>query len=663
MIETSLESLAAMAGLATEWTDFRGDLHVVSSEVLRAILAAMDLPAATADEIGDSRRRLAATHAGAERPLITCDAGGQVVVGDQPGLARLTLESGACHDVKLVPNDHGLLALHAPDEPGYHALEIDGRQVTLAVAPPRGWIVDDVAPGRRLAGLALQLYSLRDAETQGFGDFTALARLATRLAGSHIDALAISPTHALFAADPGRYGPYAPSTRLFHNVLYADPGDHAARMPDGGDLVDWGVAGANRLTALRAAYERFRQTGDQRAAFAGFVAKGGERLLNHARFEALDGRFRPQGLYHWRHWPAGFADVYGLATQALSADLPEVEFHLYLQFLADQGLANAQRAAREAGMAIGLIADLAVGMDGAGSHAWSRPNDVLTGVSVGAPPDPLGPDGQNWGLTSFSPHGLIASGFDAFLSTMRAALRNAGGVRIDHAMGLRRLWVVPDGARAGEGTYISYPFADLLRLTALESWRHKAVIIGEDLGTVPPGFRETTTAAGILGMRVLWFERAEQNRFRPPSWWDERALALTTTHDLPTVAGWWRGRDIDWRQSVTGDIDRAQNARWERQEDRVGLWSLLRDTGNADGEMPAPDDTARVVDGAIAAVAGTPCDLAIIPAEDVLGLVEQPNLPGTIDEHPNWRRRLPPTDALVEGEGARRLEILHRNRS
>ena len=222
----------------------------------------------------------------------------------------------------------------------------------------------------------------------------------------------------------------------------------------------------------------------------------------------------------------------------------EVLFHEFLQWVADRSLAAAQARAREAGMRIGLVGDLAVGMDPTGSHAWSRQRDILLGVAIGAPPDLFNPRGQDWGLTGFSPRALEDGGFAPFIATLRAALRHAGGLRIDHAMGLSRLWLVPEGADPAEGAYLTYPLTDLLRLLALESARHNAIVVGEDLGTVPAGFRETLDQDGVHGMRVLWFERGENNSFAAPQTWDAAALAMTTTHDLPTVAGWWSGTDI-----------------------------------------------------------------------------------------------------------------------
>jgi 4-alpha-glucanotransferase len=244
---------------------------------------------------------------------------------------------------------------------------------------------------------------------------------------------------------------------------------------------------------------------------------------------------------------------------------------------------------------------------------------------------------------------LRRDGYDAFLSTLRRAFRHAGGVRIDHAMGLHRLWLTPHGASPADGAYLTYPFDDLLRLTALESHRAQAIVIGEDLGTVPPGFREALHDSGVLGMSVLWFERTDDNAFVDPSAWSADAAALTTTHDLPTVAGWWSGRDLDWQArlnaTAAGDIEQARAA---RHEDRARLWAACVEAGVASGPEPLAQTPEAAVDAAIAYVGASASPLTIVPIEDVVGLEEQPNRPGTIDEHPNWRRRLPAApDALL----------------
>jgi 4-alpha-glucanotransferase len=322
-------------------------------------------------------------------------------------------------------------------------------------------------------------------------------------------------------------------------------------------------------------------------------------------------------------------------------------------------------------MRIGLISDLAIGMNGAGSHAWSRQRDILVGASVGAPPDYYNANGQNWGLTAFSPHALIAGGFDPFLTTLRAVLRHAGGVRIDHVMGLMRLWLIPEGALPTEGAYVSYPAEDLFRLTALESLRHRAIIIGEDLGTLPYGFRERLAGDGIAGMQVLRFERDAHGFFRSPESWRPSAVAMTVTHDLAPTAGWWRGHDIDARASLAAsspafaDAEALEAERRARATDRHFLWGALCHAGAAGGEQPTPDAPKSVVDAAVRFTASTPCGLAILPLEDALGMTEQPNLPGTIDEHPNWRRRLPgDACALLDAPSVvSRLETMRRRRA
>ncbi len=336
-------------------------------------------------------------------------------------------------------------------------------------------------------------------------------------------------------------------------------------------------------------------------------------------------------------------------------------YYAFLQWIAAEAFASAQSAAKAAGMRIGLIADLAVGLDRNGTQAGARPQDFLNGLSIGAPPDLFNPRGQDWGLITFSPHALVATGFEPFIATLRANMRWCGGVRIDHAMGLMRLWLVPQGAPPSEGAYLAYPVDALQRLLALESHRHGAIVIGEDLGTVPPTFRRRCRETGIAGMDVLWFQRARDD-FLPPAEWRDDAVAMTTTHDLPTVAGWWRGADLEMRRRV-GTAGEAEIH--QRAADRVSLWRAFTSAGVVDTSPPSIDQPAQAVDAALGFVAETPGPLALVPLEDVLGLVEQPNLPGTTDEHPNWRRRLAsPVDELLQQAAAkRRLGLLNGRRS
>jgi 4-alpha-glucanotransferase len=382
-------------------------------------------------------------------------------------------------------------------------------------------------------------------------------------------------------------------------------------------------------------------------------------------FEALHAREFAAGRWHWRSWAPELQDPGSPAVRAFAeAHADEVGLHAFMQFLANQGLAEAQAAARAAGMPIGLIADLAVGADSGGSHCWSRQAEILPGMSVGAPPDLLSTSGQNWGLAAFSPTGLRENGYRAFLEMLRHAMRHSGGVRIDHALGLARLWVVPDGASAKDGAYVAFPTTDLLRLIALESSRAKAIVLGEDLGTVPEGFQETLIASGLLGMRVLWFERARDEGFIAPMHWSEQAVAMTSTHDLATVAGWWTGRDLEWRgrMGLSGGPERHAVEEAERVTDRAALWAAFEYSGAARGPMPPIASPAEAVDTAIRHMATAACDLVIVPIEDALGLIEQPNLPGTMDEHPNWRRRLdrPAANLLDDPRVAQRLQSLNK---
>jgi 4-alpha-glucanotransferase len=638
MSDEPLIALARKAGLDVEWVNYAGEPRIVPADTLRAVLKALGLPAESPRQIAESNARLDEQQRGIP-PLLTAWAGETFLTGGR--------------------------SFQAPETPGYHRVEIDGAEVTLAVAPPRCFEIGD-GSGTRLAGLGIQLYALRGGHTEGFGDYAALGAFAGQAAKQGIDAIGLSPTHSLFPANPAHFSPYSPSSRIFLNPLYADAGlfgDQSAQDDGREGLIDWPNAGMRKLAALRRAYDAFLRTGNQ-DEFRAFCKQGGERLHRHAVFEVLDAHFRDQQLMHWRAWPQAYRDAAGPAVAEFArAHRDDVGFHLFLQFIAGKSAEAAQTAAREAGMRVGIIADIATGIDTSGSDAWSAPNDVLMGLGVGAPPDLINTIGQGWGLTALSPTGLRNDGFAAYIALLRANMVHAGGVRIDHAMSLMRLWVIPEGASPTEGAYLRYPMQDLLRLITLESHRHRAIVIGEDLGTVPQGFREEMERRALAGMQVLLFEN-EYGAYVPPMRWRKDAVAMTTTHDLPTIAGWWRERDIDWRSELRLYPDGVDpgNERRARDNERRALWSALKQAGCAEGDAPPANSPDAVVNGAIEYVGGTPCRLAIVPIEDILALQEAPNLPGTIHEHPNWRRRLPPGDPFSYAEAERRLEHFVRAR-
>ncbi|MBV8635544.1 MAG: 4-alpha-glucanotransferase, partial [Burkholderiaceae bacterium] len=495
-------------------------------------------------------------------------------------------------------------------------------------------------------------------------------------------ALAISPIHAMFGADLARFSPYGPSSRLFLNALYIDPAavlgedGFRAAMQDLGpafrqalakeeqsELIDWPEASALRLVLLRRLYDRFRSHGtrEMQRELEIFRLKQGRKLEDHARFEVLHDWFRrTSDLNDWQHWPAAYRDPAGSVVKNFARQHEEdVSFHAFLQWQAAIGMASAQRQAREAGMAVGVIADMAVGADRSGSQSWSGQQEMLNGFSVGAPPDIFNKRGQNWGIGAISPGAMRANGFQSYVAMLRAAFAHAGGVRIDHALGLARLWLVPDGVPAGEGAYFRYPLADLQRLIALESWRHRAIVIGENLGTVPEGFNDELARVGLLGTQVLLFQR-DHAGFLPPQAWSSDSIATTTTHDLPTIAGWWKGRDIDWQVK----LDRLPSGMAENEIRQARLKErneLLQAIAPADIQDGTASDIAETppMDAVASFVAATPAPLVILPIEDALGLTEQANLPDTIDAHPNWRRRLPePVDTILQLPNVRRRLVL-----
>ncbi|MYN12142.1 4-alpha-glucanotransferase [Pusillimonas sp. TS35] len=714
-----LQSLAEAAGLQRVWIDYTGATREASPQTVRQLLDAMALPCATAAQAADSLAMLRTEQNAyadpATRPLWILRTDEPLRLPWQGSRAyRIELESGMAADGLAEARAPGHIQLPPIGTPGYHTLFLGDTRVNLAVCPPQCPRIPqqpEWAAGRegRAWGVAAQMYSLRHGASNELPDFSLLVQFASLAARAGASAVLLSPLHAMFSAAPHRYSPYSPSSRLFLNALYADPstiaGENAAmqtlwnhhlyessdetrrlanaRMYDAADggtnsptgpLLDWPAQAGRRLVALRQVFDAFTANpgAAQRADLDCFIRRGGDTLAQHALYEALHAAHSTTlGPEHgWRDWPAALHDPRGAAARIYADRHREaIDFHVFLQWLADRGLAHAQWAARTAGMPIGLITDLAIGADPRGSQAWSHQADILPGVSVGAPPDPIQPLGQRWGLTALSPRALTRRGYGAYIDTLRAAMAHAGGVRIDHVMGLVRMWLVCADGDAWDGAYLQYPQQDLLRLLALEAWRHRTLVIGENLGTVPTGFNETLHDAGILGTSVLWFER-EGMRFKAPDDWPDWSMATTTTHDLPTIEGWWAARDITWRKAL-GQLnqDQAEGELAMRDKAKAALCATLERFGatiggqqsglsgnyvQAQGAQPTSTGMGEMNSAprqqVLAFVAATPAPLAIFPAEDLLGVIEQPNLPraahsanspATGEPHPDWRRTLP----------------------
>jgi 4-alpha-glucanotransferase len=390
---------------------------------------------------------------------------------------------------------------------------------------------------------------------------------------------------------------------------------------------------------LRAVHARFleRANSDRLARFANFRAEQGEKLIRFSCFEVLRRRFEQAS---WRQWPDPWKNPDSAALNDLRRRQDrECGFFEFLQWVADDQLGACRDTARKLGLPIGLYLDLAVGVDPDGADAWSNQSAVLGDFSVGAPPDEFNPAGQDWGLAPFNPHALPDNDFAAFRELLAAAMRHAGAVRLDHVLGLMRLYLVPHGESASRGAYLRFPFEPLLRVIAEESNTYRCIFIGEDLGTVPEGFRETAARWGVWTYRVMMFERWGDGEFKRPHDYPHEALATFNTHDLPTFRGWISGHDLDVKRGLGLDPGEDNDS---RQRAREALGRALSGDPHGAGVSLA---------SACAYLAASPAKLVMVSVEDMLDVAEQINIPGTIDQHPNWRRKLPVAlESWTEGD-------------
>src|SRR6266852_6007434 len=562
-----LRHIAGSIGIATRHVDALGVVHEPDEETLSRLIAAFGLPpdpTQAAEALAEEGRvapfGLSAVHIVAQEdpaPALTLR-----LPSESGGVEwHCRLEDGAESAGK---SDGAELRLPAGLPLGYHRLAITGvgasAEIGLVVAPDACHLGDALQPGARSWGLTAQLYGLRSARDWGIGDFSDLATLGREAGRLGAAAVGINPLHALFAAEPRHFSPYSPSSRVWLDYLYIDvtavPGfaeDAAARAlapadavlaARGAQLVDDVAVAALKRSVLEALYRRFRKRDGGSAR--------GDALAAFATFEALHEHFTGAGgPFSWHAWPAEMRDPNSAAVAEFArAHAGRVEFFQFLQWQADLQLGAAAAAGREGGLGIGLYRDLAVGVNPNGAEAWADRELVVPGAAIGAPPDLLARAGQNWGLAPINPLALRRRGFAPLIAALRANIRHAGRLRIDHVMSLQRLYLIPSGLPATRGAYVHYPFRDLLRLVALESRRQGCAVIGEDLGTVPEGFRETMQQANVLSYRVFMFERWGDGSFIPPGDYPPLAAASAATHDLATLKGFWLGQDILWRRRL-----------------------------------------------------------------------------------------------------------------
>ncbi|WP_445217416.1 4-alpha-glucanotransferase [Bradyrhizobium sp. Pa8] len=525
---------------------------------------------------------------------------------------------------------------------GYHRLTLTdaegvAEEVPMIVAPERafggdfdrGWL------------LAVQLYSVRSDRNWGIGDFTDLAGLVRLARQLGADGVGLNPLHVLFDNHPADCSPYSPNSRLFLNPLYIDveaiPEFSADLVPDAaataarlreGDRVPYADMAALKWLGLRAAYNSFVTSASEarRKEFDAFRADRAPLLSRFACFEVLRHRFSGP----WWEWPQEWLqpDQAKCAELRNGPDKREVAFVEFVQWTADSQLHAAKELAGQLGMRVGLYLDVAVGVQSNGFDAWNEQMAISRHLAVGAPPDVLNTVGQDWGLAGFNAGGLEAQSFVPFADMLAASMRHAGAIRLDHVLGLKRLYLVPRGFKPDNGAYVQMPFEALLGAVVRESAAHKCIVIGEDLGTVPEGFRETMQDFGIWSYLVMMFERDDAGRFRNADHYRPNALVTLNTHDLCTYAGWRSFSDLKMKRSLGLDPGENDQARW----DALGrLDEILRQNGI----------NANDLYSVLAFLSRTPSRLLAVSLEDLLGVIDQPNIPGTIDEHPNWRQRLP----------------------
>ena len=690
-VDTSaqLARLAEAAGLAQTWWDIAGTNHRVPDDTKRALLRAMKLPAENASAIAASLQGLTARTVFAPLPAsLVVTEGSPVTLRLGPAFASLPRavalillrQDGSRERWVVTPQSGTLSQITAPDgrsaavrtitlpaQPlGQHQIICeDGAEIVtcrLIVAPQRCYLPPELANGARRFGLAAHLYTLRRSGDQGIGDFSTLAAVGEHTAAAGGAVIGLNPLHALFPENRNLVSPYSPSDRRFLDPIFID----VAAIPFLSDLpeiraalaaeeaafvtvrataaVDYPAVWAAKSRVLAVAAARLATLPPEHpaaAAFTAFLAQGGRSLERFATFEALSAAY-PQG--SWHDWPMELRDPNSAGVSTFAGHAAEaLRFACFMQWVADHQLAAADARSRRAGLSLGFYRDLAVGTAPVGAEAWSEQELLMTGISVGAPPDPFSIEGQNWQLPPPNPVAMAADGYAGFGELLRANMRHAGALRIDHVLGLNRLFLIPEGGRAADGAYLAYPLHDLLGVTALESQRAQCMVVGEDLGTVPDGVREAMAARGLLSYKVFWFERQGEG-FRPPASYPPLAAACVSTHDLPTLAGWWIGADIAERVALgLSDEATAVTAREARRREKTIAVAALAAQGlipaaeTHDLSAPMPVELAAAFHAFIGA---TPCVLDLVQADDLAGETVAVNLPGTDTERPNWRRKV-----------------------
>ncbi|SDK45096.1 4-alpha-glucanotransferase [Aliiruegeria lutimaris] len=628
-----LRELAHMAGIYDDYWDQKGNRRATGAATDIALLSAMGFDVSSDEAIEATLADLKAEAARRALPrwlIVEPDCETRHTLAQPAEAIRLLHEDGSAKALPTGPDPvlpAGSEIVVPPLPVGIHVLSVDGEETTLLVAPAA------IPLPERDWGVTLPLYGLRSEQEGGLGDYSDLAEAVTALGRAGASFVGLNPVHASFPSDENAFSPYSPAHRRRLSTMHIALGDD--RPTQGGTLIDYAKILPAHRAALEAAFARFETAGGD-ARFDRWIAAEGGSLERFATHQALSDLHGP----YWCHWDEPLQDAHSPAARAFREAHPrEIRFHCWLQWTAEQQLQAVSDAADAEGMHFGLYLDLAVGTHPHGAETWSDGSLFAPGVSLGAPPDAFSPDGQCWALAPFNPHALAAMHFRPLAETLRRQMRFAKLLRIDHVLGFERAYWVPTDADA-PGTYVVMPREAMLAVVRIEAARAGATVIGEDLGNVPDGLQEAMSRSGLLGCRLCMFEQPEHAEFRKPEDYTEAALASFGSHDVPTWAGWRAGLDIEVRHDL-GYLDEegySNGLEWRRSE--VAGFDKLAGT-NGDG----PDALHRFL-GSVKS------RLVALQLEDILGVLEQANLPGTVDTHPNWRRRLPVGVKALDGHPA-----------
>lgn len=654
MTLSKLDQEALAAGIAVEFINAKGEPENISDETKRALLAVMDTPAGKVPPLPPVQVFTPRT-----KRQLTPQGKGEFSW-------QLQSEQGKTFSGTLQGGEALALTPRLPQ--GYHSFTLrQGRkqwQTRIIIAPRRCYLPEPLQQGEKRWGALVQLYTLRSDSNWGIGDFGDLQQMLEQVAANGGDFVGLNPLHALYPAQPDHASPYSPTSRRWLNVLYIDVNQVAAfahsteaqhwwklaetrnalKQARATDWVDYRAVAALKIAALRFAWQSWQPQAD----FQQFVDEGGDALRYQAAF---DGILAERAVNHpdewgWEKWPEGWRNAHQPEVQQWCADHEdEIQFWSWLQWLAQQQFAACWQRSQQLGMAVGLYRDLAVGVAQHSAETWLDPQLYKLGASVGAPPDRLGPLGQNWALPPLDPHVMRARGYQPFIDLLRANMRDCGALRIDHVMALLRLWWIPYGEGADKGAYVSYPVDELMAILALESQRHGCMVIGEDLGTVPPMIVRMLRSHGIFSWKVLFFEQERDGRYRPPSAYPRQSIASASTHDLPTLSGFWQAGDLTLGEKLgmyRGSV--LQSLQQQRVTQKQALLDALQQAGAMSAKGTARANQQSLSPALNLAMhrflAQTGSALLGLQPEDWLGMTSPVNVPGTVNEYPNWRRKL-----------------------